>query len=166
MDISPSWLEGLVPFDKTISASDFMKSPEFEYVDDHFALVVCFFEMKKGPNFNLWKHLKRTRFIKRWHRRQTWLSSLEHLEVSVRISALLQYMTPKLPTIPLTYRKFQCLIWMLMKNTLLLRSSQRSTDYSIYCMCATWSPTTDLLLEDAMIEIRMMTLWLVGTLNH
>ena len=33
--------------------------------------IVCFLEMNKGTNFNLWKHLERTRFIKKWHRRRT-----------------------------------------------------------------------------------------------
>ena len=38
---------------------------EFEYIDDHDASVVCFLETKKGINFNLSKHLERTRFIRR-----------------------------------------------------------------------------------------------------
>ena len=33
--------------------------------------TVCFLETNKGTNFNLWKHLERTRFIKKWHRRRT-----------------------------------------------------------------------------------------------
>ena len=45
------------------------------------SITVCFLEMNKGTNFNLWNRLERTRFIKKWHRRRMWLSSLEHLEM-------------------------------------------------------------------------------------
>ena len=58
MGVSPSRSDGSISLDETMSTSDSLKSPEFEYIDDHDVSAVGFIETKKGTGLHLWKHVE------------------------------------------------------------------------------------------------------------
>lgn len=50
---SRSGSDGSITSDETMSTFDSVKTPEFEYIDDHDACAVCFEETKTGTSLHL-----------------------------------------------------------------------------------------------------------------